>query len=74
MGNTYCDRFSSHFFHSKPLKKKVFLNLTGDNSGICENCKWGQLGNTQKIGQLGTVQQGNFVFELKHFLDALQTF
>lgn len=73
MGNTYCDRFSSHFFHSKPLKKKISLTSRGTIMGsvrIASGANWA----TQKIGQLGTVQQGNFVFELKHFFDALQTF
>lgn len=35
---------------------------------------WGQLGNIKDICQLGTVEKGNFVFGLKHFWDALQTF
>lgn len=33
----------------------------------------GPTGNS-KFCQLGTVERGNFVFDLKHFWDALQTF
>lgn len=35
--------------------------------------KWGPAGYS-KFCQLGTVEKGTFVFDLKHFWDALQTF
>lgn len=49
-----------HILHSKPLKN-FYPELVGTLVEFV-GLKWGQLG------------KGNFVFDLKHFWDALQTF
>lgn len=73
MGNTYCDRFSSHFA-LKPTDKGFSLTFLGLYWGLWD-WKRGQLGKLQQICQLGTLwKKGNLVFDLKHFWDALQTF
>lgn len=59
MGSTYCARFSSHF--ALKTIEKFYPKLSGTLVEFV-GLKWGQLG------------KGNFVFDLKHFWDALQTF
>lgn len=71
MGNTYCDRFSSHFAIKTTEKSFSPLTFQG-HGGDCGTGVWGQLGvDNLPTGDCG---KGNFVFDWKHFWDALQTF
>lgn len=66
-----------HILHSKPLRKikkkrKSFSLTSRDSSGVCGFWKRGQLGTANL--PTGDCGKGNFVFDFKHFWDALQTF
>lgn len=74
MGNTYCDGLSSHFALKTTKKIKLLAKLSGTLSGSLWGLESGGPTGYSKFCQLGTVEKGTFVFDFKHFWDALQTF
>lgn len=61
MGNTYCDRFSSHFA-LKTIENCFPLTSQGLYWDLWDVVKGANWVNYSKFCQLGTVKKGNLVF------------